>query len=128
MPWQNTLSVVICLIAATVHFSFWVVPLQGLAETVAPAAAGLSDSDRKAMAWFDTLGFPSLAGKRCVRVSTGEFRESDDCIPINRFQLGFLLEEKGNEFKVFSPNRLMTLTYKRTPRGTPEYRCVGYVE
>ncbi|MGA2068723.1 MAG: hypothetical protein ABSG86_27390 [Thermoguttaceae bacterium] len=85
----------------------------------------LTERDRKAIAWFDTLDYLNLAGKRCVRVATGASYQSGDDPPANRYLLGFLLTEKGDQFTVFMPD-LSTDTYRRTPPGTPEHRHVGY--
>jgi len=101
-----------------------------LAQAASPQAAEkgvLTDTDRKAIAWFDTLDYPDLAGKRCVRVATGWWSRSGDDPPTNRYQIGFLLSEKGDEFTVFWCD-LSTHVFKRSPPGVAEHQRVGYRE
>jgi 3',5'-cyclic AMP phosphodiesterase CpdA len=86
----------------------------------------LTETDRKAIAWFDTLDYPDLAKKPFVRVATGSCFQSGDDPPRNWYRLGFLLAERGEEFTIFTPDRLVTQTYRRTPPGTPEHERVAY--
>jgi hypothetical protein len=89
------------------------------------AKSPLTEADQKAIAWFDTLGFPDLAKKKCVRVATGMWSQSGNDSPVNRYVLAFLLSEKGDEFTVFTPD-LITQDYRRTKPGTPEHERVDY--
>ena len=101
-----------------------------LAQAASPQAAEkgvLTDADRKAITWFDTLDYPNLAGRRCVRVATGWWSRSSDDSATNRYLFGFLLSEKGDEFTVFWSD-LSTHVFRRTPPRTPEHLRVGYNE
>ena len=91
------------------------------------AQDSLTSSDQKLIAWFDSLGFPELAKKPCVRVATGNLGHYSDDPPENTYRVGFLLAEKRDEFTVFlvAPE-LDARTYRRSPPGTPEYQPVGY--
>lgn len=85
----------------------------------------LTQADREAIAWFDSLDFPDLAGKKCVRVATGYSVTYGDNPPTNRYRLAFLLDDRGGNFTVFELN-LSTNTYEKTPAATPDSRRVGY--
>jgi len=87
--------------------------------------ATLTQADREAIAWFDSLEFPDLAGKKCVRVATGHSVTYGDDPPTNRYRLAFLLDDRGGNFTVFELN-LSTNTYEKTLAATPESRRVGY--
>ncbi len=101
-----------------------------LAHASSPQAvqkADLTQADQKAIAWFDTLDYPCLTGKRCVRVATGQWSRSGDDPPANRYVLGFLLSEEADEFTLLAFD-LSTHIFERTPLGTPEHERVGYHE
>jgi len=97
---------------------------ESLAGEVAYASA-LTPADRKAIAWFDSLGFPDLAGKKCVRVATGKAMRIGDAPWQNSYRVAFLLEEHGESFTVFAFD-LSTKIYTKTPAETAEAYRVGY--
>lgn len=77
-----------------------------------------------AFEWFDTLGYPDLAGRQYVRVATGYGQQTVDG-PKNLYMQAFLLEDKGEEFTVFTVD-LFTRSFVKTPPGTEEHERVGY--
>jgi hypothetical protein len=79
----------------------------------------------RAFAWFDTLGFPDLLGKKYVRVATGYWRKSSDAPPENTYIQAFLLTDDGEQFRVFTAN-LETFTFTKTLPSVEEYERVGY--
>ena len=77
--------------------------------------------------WFSTLGFQDVKGLKCVRVQHGSEKlfGQEDKPPIDRFCLGFLLDEKGDTFRVYTFSR-QTLTFTKTPPETPPHERVAY--
>ncbi len=79
----------------------------------------------KAFRWFGTLGFPGVKGRKFVHVATGQGYQRAGEPPTNRYLHGFLTEDRGDTFSVLSLS-LSTVTFKKTPPGTPEHARVGY--
>ena len=52
------------------------------AEVPPKPGDSLTEADRKAIAWFDTLGLPDLAKKPCLCVSTGYWSQSGNNPPV----------------------------------------------
>jgi len=65
------------------------------ANADAPSTStALTAADRDAIAWFDSLGYPDLAGKGFVRVATGQSIKYGDDPWKNTYQFAFLLDER----------------------------------
>lgn len=88
-------------------------------------APSSSEERERAFTWFGTLGFPDVKGRSFVRVATGRWRQHEGDPPENSYVTGFLLEDKGDTFVVFTP-ALETLTLRKTPDRTPAPERVGY--
>lgn len=85
----------------------------------------LTAEEKRAFAWFDTLGFPDVTERLFVRVATGEWFVHNNDPPENSYEFGFLLEDAGDAFTVFMLD-LSTRKFKKTPPNTPERERVGY--
>lgn len=79
---------------------------------------------QSAFAWFDTLGFPDLAGLQYVRVASGHCLRSIN-EESNYYFNAFLLNAQGETFTLLKPD-LMTSTFTKTPPGTEECERVDY--
>jgi hypothetical protein len=94
----------------------------------------------RAVAWYDTLGYPDAKGLRYVRVATGRWSQSGNEPRENRFVEGFLVREDTASFTVFLCNvssfasgfevtqpypPLATVRFARRTSG-PAYQQVGY--
>lgn len=75
--------------------------------------------------WFDSLGFPKLAGKKFVRVATGNWFQAGNDPRKNRYLHGFLLRENGKRFTVLTMD-LTQNRYEKTRPATPEYERVDF--
>jgi len=83
-----------------------------------------AEEEKRAYAWFDTLGFPDLHKCKLVRVATGDTDHGRKRAH-DKHQLAFLVNDDGQEFTVFTLD-LETHGYIRTPEDTPETLRVGY--
>lgn len=69
---------------------------------LAEESTDLTSAQAEAFAWFDTLGYPDVAGKPYVQVWTGRWYQSGGNPPQNSCVWGFLLSEEGPKFTVFT--------------------------
>jgi hypothetical protein len=88
------------------------------------ANAIAADDEKKAYAWFDTLGFPDVSKCKLVRVATGGSSWGGFQYE-NKYLFAFLVNDDGNDFTVFTLDQ-ETHTYTRTIDGTPESVRVGF--
>jgi hypothetical protein len=95
-----------------------------LASCRGPAPSSREERERT-FTWFGTLGFPDVKGRSFVRVATGRWWQPDDGPLQNSYLTGFLLEDRGETFVVFTP-ALETLTLRKTPDKAPAHERVGY--
>jgi len=79
----------------------------------------------KAFQWFSTLGYPEVKGLKFVRVATGFWSQSGGNPPENQYWNGFVLDEKGKDFRVFTFTA-ETYAFTKTPQGTPAHERVSY--
>src|SRR5882672_5739205 len=63
---------------------------------------GLTSRAREDFEWFSTLGFPDTRGCLYVRVATGDWSQSGDESPQNRFIKAFLLATNASTFRVLT--------------------------
>jgi hypothetical protein len=93
---------------------------------LAPAALGqeLTKDDREGFAWFDKLGYyPELSKAELVRVATGSwYLDSSAGKKKPTFEIGFLIEEKGDDFTIFLP-RLERQSFKKRPAKGEDFEC-----
>jgi hypothetical protein len=85
----------------------------------------LAEERHEAFARMAKLGYPETRGLKFVLVATGNWSQHDNDPPENRFQYGFLMEDKGNAFKVLSLD-LEVQAFQKTPPKTPAHQKVGY--
>ena len=90
-----------------------------------PTAEPLTQAQREAFQWFDNLGFPTLKDRQLVRIATGEWSQSGNNPPENRYVVAFLLKSESGSFTALALD-LDTETFKPTPPKTPEHQHVGY--
>jgi len=62
----------------------------------------VTNERRQAFAWMTNLGYPETKELKFVLVATGDWLRHGNDDPENRYQYGFLMEEKGNSFKIQS--------------------------
>ena len=85
----------------------------------------LTPQARADFEWFSSLGFPDPKGCPCVRVATGQWYQSGDEPPKNRFLTAFLLATNGPRFQVFSMD-LRKQTLVETNVEGKSYAKVGF--
>ena len=81
---------------------------------------------QKAFKWFDSLGYPKIADRKLVYVTTGDWSQSGDDPPENSYAHAFLLRENGKQFTVLMLD-LSERTFEKTPDGTPKHQLVAFV-
>jgi hypothetical protein len=97
-----------------------------LEDSIAPDAALVTTEEQnKAFSWFSELSYPDVKDRKLVDVATGDWVTHGENPTINTFARGFLLEEKGNTFKVLTLS-LLEPTFEKTPAGTPAYKQVSF--
>jgi hypothetical protein len=85
----------------------------------------LTTEQTAAFAWFDGLDFPNLAGLPVVHVATGCWTQTGDDPPVNAYIYGFLLEDAGKTFTVFTLS-LLRLELRKTRALFRRHERVGY--
>src|SRR5207244_4461742 len=85
----------------------------------------LTEERRQAFAWMTKLGYTETKDLKFVLVATGDWLQHGNNAPENRFQYGFLMEERGNAFKLLSLD-LEVQEFEKTPPKTEGYKTVGY--
>ena len=90
------------------------------------SADELTESDKKLIEWFDTLGYPDLSELPVVNVATGQWSQSADGLPENRFMTGLLLTTEGDKFTIVGLD-CNQLTFTKTD-GAPPHETVSYLE
>ena len=85
----------------------------------------LTSQARKDFEWFSTLGFPDTKGCPYVRVATGEWSQSGDEPPQNRFVKAFLLATNAPNFRVLTLD-LFDRTFMQTNFEAKAYTRVGF--
>jgi hypothetical protein len=85
----------------------------------------VANERRAAFAWMTGLGYPDTKDLKFVLVATGDWVQYGNKDPENRFQYGFLMEEKGASFKILSLN-LEAQTFEKTPANMPAYKKVDF--
>lgn len=86
----------------------------------------LSKESLELFAWFDTLGFPDLNNRKCIRVLRSISVRSFDNVDKYNYELAFLLEE-NHEFKEFHLD-LNTLACSETNYKMITGEPIGFVE
>src|SRR5262245_6291533 len=85
----------------------------------------LSRERRQTFDWMTKLGYPETKDLTFVLVATGDWLQHGNNAPENRFQYGFLMEERGNVFKILSLD-LEVQTFEKTPPRAEAHKAVGY--
>jgi hypothetical protein len=75
--------------------------------------------------WFDGLGFPDLTNANYVEVATGDWHQSGDKPPENRFIRAFLLKDDSTTFEVFTYD-LKIVRFAKTDAKVRAHERVGY--
>lgn len=94
-------------------------------QAVKPSGKSTAGERNKAFKWFNELGYPDVKDRKFVDVATGHWVTYGNDPTNNTFARGFLLEQKGDTFKILTLS-LDELTFKKTPAGTPVWKQVSY--
>ncbi|MBI4615604.1 MAG: hypothetical protein HY720_18445 [Planctomycetes bacterium] len=86
----------------------------------------LTPDQAESFAWFDSLGYPDVAGKPYVQAWTGRWHQSGDKPPRNTCVWGFLLSEEGDSFKVFTTG-LDEMEFRRSQGEVKPHERVYYL-
>ena len=88
---------------------------------------GLATADEAELdfKWFSGLGFPDVKDRPFIRVATGQWSQSGNNPPQNRFTTAFLLAEEGPIFRVLSLDLSDTRLARSAP-DTKDHERVGF--
>jgi hypothetical protein len=86
---------------------------------------GLSPQARKDFEWFSNLSFPDTKSCPYVRVATGQWSQSGDEPPRNRFIKAFLLATNASSFRVLTLD-LFDRTFTPTNSEAKPYTSIGF--
>jgi hypothetical protein len=102
--------------------------LAGFSTAITPLnpvpAASLDKERQQAFEWMDGLGFPDIRRLPFVRVQLGCFDPGADD-PVKVYKFGFLLEDKGNTFKILGTDTAITV-HERTAPDEQEHLRIDY--
>jgi protein-S-isoprenylcysteine O-methyltransferase Ste14 len=88
-------------------------------------AKSTAEERNKAFQWFSRLGFLDVKGRKFVRVATGKFFTSNGSPLMNTYVRGFLLEEKGDRFRVLTLS-LTEQPYQKSAADAAVHEQVGF--